>query len=292
MSLATESKVLGINDGKMFELLTDTSASLTYDAGIDVPGITSLKTTPNFTSKELKGDESILDEYAKLDSIDWSFENSILSLTALSILLGGNVAASGVTPNMKQTYTLKSSDVPEYFKLEAKADYTAVGDVHIVLFKCKANKVEYTLTGEDYAKVTASGTAIGTVNDTKVKEIVFNETATDIVTGAADNTPPTVSTAPVDAATAVAAAVNLVWTFSEAIDPSCVTPANFMLMKATDGTIVPGTLSIDGANTTVTLDPTSSLTTATAYIGIATTNVADLHGNHMEANSIVNFTVA
>lgn len=180
MSVPTETKILGINDAKIFKLTTDNATSLIYEAAVDIPGVRSLKVTPNFIEKELRGDEAILDTYTKLDSIEWSFENAILSLGALAILLGGTVTAGGVTPNRRQTYTLTKNDVPAYFKLEAKADYTSAGDIHVVLYKCKAGKVDYELKGEDYAVVSASGKAIGTVKDGKVKDVVINETATAI----------------------------------------------------------------------------------------------------------------
>lgn len=291
MTVQKETKVLGINDAKLFELLTDTSGALAYGDAVDVPGIRRMRVSPNFIEKELKGDEAVLDTYSKLESIDWSFENAKLSLDALAILLGGEVAAGGasgevkatgttgsgnsailwtsklfgakgnetvvvlqdpgavsqalsfqvvgntvivhlatdgagvitstpnsiiagitgtpaadlVTPSIpggtgeaavsdetvvlsggeyplspRQTYTLKSDDVPAYFKLAGKADYTDAGDVHVVLYKCKATSVEYELQGEEYALVTASGKAIGTMNDKKVKDVVINETATPI----------------------------------------------------------------------------------------------------------------
>jgi len=176
MTVPTETKVLGINDAKIFKLLTDTSETLTYGTPVDVPGIRRLRVSPNFIEKELRGDEAVLDTYSKLDSIEWSFENAKISLDALAIMIGGEVTED----TGRQTYTLKSDDVPAYFKLVGKSDYTDAGDVHVVLYKCKATSVEYELQGEEYAMVTASGKAIGTVNNKKVKDVVINETATDI----------------------------------------------------------------------------------------------------------------
>ncbi|MFA6931839.1 MAG: Ig-like domain-containing protein, partial [Lentisphaeria bacterium] len=109
---------------------------------------------------------------------------------------------------------------------------------------------------------------------------------------AADKTAPTVTVVPADVATNVAATANVVWTFSKAIDASTVTASNFMLLNASTGDIVAGTLSIDGTSKIVTLDPTASMTAGAAMIGIATTNVRDLAGNKLASNSITNFTVA
>jgi len=176
MTVPTETKVLGINDAKIFELLTDTSETLTYGTPVDVPGIRRLRVSPSFLEKELKGDEAMLDTYSKLESIEWSFENAKISLDALAVMIGGEVTQGA----NNQTYTLKSDDVPSYFKLVGKSDYTDAGDVHVVLYKCKATSVEYELQGEEYAVVTASGKAIGTVNNKKVKDVILNETATEI----------------------------------------------------------------------------------------------------------------
>ncbi len=178
--LTKESVVLGINDAKIFPITKDDSTSLTYGAAIDVPGIRSLKVTPTFIEKQLKGDETVIDTYAKLEQIDWSIEHGVISLDALAVMVGGAVQAGGTSPNKNQTYSLTKDDLPKYFKLEAKIDYTDVGDVHFVLYKCKCTSFDYTLQGDEYATISASGKAIPTMKDGKIKDIVFNETAVDI----------------------------------------------------------------------------------------------------------------
>jgi hypothetical protein len=290
MPLAKESVILGINDAKMFPLITDDSTELAYGTAVDNPGVTSLKITPSFVEKELRGDESILDQYSKLDFIDWSFENSILSLDALAILIGGTVTPEGTTPNQTQTYKLNKSDKPGYFKLEGKSDYTDVGDVHVVLYKCKANKVEYSFVGEDYAKVSAGGRAIPTKNNGDIKDIVFNETAVDITTGSAPDAL-TVTTSPADGGASVAVDSNIIWTFSNAISPSDVSAANFTVTKS-DGTAVDGTLSIDSTKKIVSFDPTSNLDASSTYIAIATIGVHDIYGQTLAANAVIDFETA
>lgn len=107
-----------------------------------------------------------------------------------------------------------------------------------------------------------------------------------------DTTPPTVTTAPADNATAVAVTSSVIFTFSEAINPTTVNPGNFMLVKSTDGTVVASTLTQSTDNTTVTLKPVANLSAATAYIAIATTGVKDVNGNSLASNTVVNFTTA
>lgn len=288
--LTKETLILGINDGKMSPLISDDSTALTYGAAVDIPGITNLGLSPKFVEKELRGDESVLDNYSKLDYIDWSFENSEISLDALAILLGGAVTASGVTPNRSQTYKLNKADKPKYFKLEGKSDYTDMGDAHVVLYKCKASKAEYSFVGEDYAKVSASGKAIGTKYNGDIKDLVFNETAVDITTGSAPGAL-TVTTSPADGGASVAVDSNITWTFSNAISPSDVSAANFTVTKA-DGTAVTGTLSIDSTKKIVSFDPTSNLDASSTYIAIATIGVHDIYGQTLAANSVIDFGTA
>lgn len=179
MPVDTSTKVFGISDAKISKLTADTAAALTYASAVDVPGIKSLKMSPKFVDKELRGDDAVLDLYSKLEMIEWSFESAKISLDVLPILIGGSVAANGVTPNQSQVYSVLATDSAPYFKLEGKADYTDAGDAHVVLYKCKANKVDYELK-DDYAIVSASGKAIGTTKDKKIKEVVINETAKEI----------------------------------------------------------------------------------------------------------------
>lgn len=180
MPVTKETKMLGINDLKIAKITADTTTSITFGTLVDIPGIQTLSLTPSFIEKDLRGDEAVLDRYTKLDYISWTINNALMSLDALAIFFGGTITTSGTGATEKNVFTVLSTDIPQYFKLEGQTKYTDAGDVHIVLFKCKASKVDYELKGEDYAMVSASGIAIPTINNGKVKEITFNATATPI----------------------------------------------------------------------------------------------------------------
>ena len=292
MPVTDETKILGINDAKISKILTDDSTAVTYAIPIDIPGVTSLRITPKFIEKELKGDETILDVYSKLVSIDWSFEGAKMSLAALAVIMGGAVESGGITPEATQTYSLNTTDRPSFFKLEGQSTYTDAGDIHVVLHKCKANKCDYELKGEDYATVTASGKAIGTVKDSKIKDIIVNETVTPIISEASESVAPTiVSSVPTTDATAVATSAIYAWTMSESLNPATVTKNNFYLVKDTDGTLVPGTVTYVDATKVVTFTPTSALSAVTKYLAIVDNDVTDVAGNHIVATARI-FTTA
>lgn len=182
MTISNQSVVLGIDDAKIFKLTADSSSALIYDSAISLPGLQKIEIASKVTEKELKSDEKVLDYYVNIDYISWMFNSTKISLEALAVLEGGTLTLSGTTPNQVYTYTTSKTSAPNYFKLEAKANYTAGanGDFHLKLYKCKVNNVDIQYLSTDYAIVSATGVAIATTNNGKIKDNVINETATAI----------------------------------------------------------------------------------------------------------------
>ncbi len=143
------------------------------------------------------------------------------------------------------------------------------------------------------ASLLASTTYTATIT-TGVKDLTGNAMVANYVwtftTGAGpDITPPTVSsTLPSSAATGVATSTALLATFSEAMDPTTVTIANFSLKQGV--TPVAGTVLYAGLLGTFT--PASSLAVGTTYTATITSGVKDLAGNAMVANYVWSFTTA
>lgn len=106
---------------------------------------------------------------------------------------------------------------------------------------------------------------------------------------AGDTDPPTVTTFPVDEDDSVPVASSLTATFNEDVRPQDINDNNFTLIKATDGTIVSGTLTYTSGTKTAAFKPLS-LAASTAYIWMIA-NVRDLAGNKI-AKKVVNFTTA
>ena len=112
----------------------------------------------------------------------------------------------------------------------------------------------------------------------------------DIESISDDTTKPTVTTTPADAATGVSVSADLTAEFSEAIRSGDIIGDNFLLIKASDGSIVAGTLTYSSATKTATFDPTSNLSATTAYIWTIS-RVRDRAGNVMDP-VVVNFATA
>lgn len=181
MPLPTETKLLELTDVKISPLTSDADPPV-YGTAVDVPGIQTLEVTPKLASKELRGDNKILDVWSRCESIDWKWSCAKLPLEVLDILLGGTVTAAGTTPNQTQTYSLVGADRPTWFKVEGKVAYVeeGLGDVHVVIFKCKCTGGAAFSLGEDFAKLEASGVAIPLGTTDKLLDVILNETAVDI----------------------------------------------------------------------------------------------------------------
>lgn len=185
MPISKEFSAARLHDAQIASLTADTTSALTYGSLVDLGGVIELKTAAEIDYRELEGDNQILASHAILKAIDIDVQQARITLDALAILIGGAVAASGTTPNQKQTYTVLATDEAKHFKIEgqSKGVDAAGGDVkdyHEVYYKCKlSGTVDWTL-GADYAKVSFKARAIPTVNNKKIMDMVANETAAAI----------------------------------------------------------------------------------------------------------------
>ena len=122
--------------------------------------------------------------------------------------------------------------------------------------------------------------------------LASNFTCTFTTGPGTDVTPPTVNlTSPVCGVAGVALNKTVNATFSEAMDASTITNANFLL-TGPGTTTVPGLVSYDPLNKIATFTPTSLLASNTLFTFTITTGVRDMAGNPMAANFVCTFTTA
>jgi hypothetical protein len=159
----------------------------------------------------------------------------------------------------------------------------------VIIISNALNTAGLTLTTEDKNEavlpVTFSANYDSTDLDTPPFKIYYPKLVTD-------TTPPTATIAPANNATAVAVSTKPAWTFSEAIQPSAVNQANFLVQKADGSGIVAGTLSLSTDRKVVTFTPSANLTAATAYMAIAGVGIKDIAGNALAAPLVTKFTTA
>jgi methionine-rich copper-binding protein CopC len=138
--------------------------------------------------------------------------------------------------------------------------------------------------------VTVQGGAAG------VKDQAGNALAVDRVwsfTTVVDNTAPTVTTtSPAAGATGVSRTANITATFSEAMNPATISTSTFVLRDASNN-VIPAAVTINGANTVATLNPTptlAALTTFTVTVLGGATGVKDQAGNALAVDRVWSFT--
>jgi hypothetical protein len=166
----------GLRDVKLRPI----DASGVVGASVDLPNARTLSFTETEDFEELRGDDKQVAIRGKGSGVDWDLESGGLPIAAYKIIAGGTSTTSGTTPNSITTFTKKSTDARPYFQVEGQAISDSGGDVHVLLYRCRATG---DITGEmadgAFWLTGCSGRALGDATDT-VYDMVINETAVAI----------------------------------------------------------------------------------------------------------------
>lgn len=191
MALAHFTKLYGVNDCAVYQMLTDPSgAPPTYASKVDVNGVKSLAMTLATKTQTLRGDNSLLAADSILDQVTGKLTYAKVNLDVWSAMMSSAVPTdSGSTPNQKTVWTVAGPDSPKFHKIEAQTkqvDYV-IGDVHLVLFKSMPGNMAAGFAEENYQDQSYDYTAvpvIGTPTGLPAQawfEYILNETAIAIV---------------------------------------------------------------------------------------------------------------
>ena len=291
---------IGVKDLHIALMTTEDTIlqNATYASPIAVPGAMEVGFEPSGTNTVIYADDGSYEVISGNGPTKVSLSIAELGNYVYSLLMGNSYNSAS------DSLVAKSTDTKPYFALGFKS-VKADGNYRFVwLYKGKAMppKESYK-TKKDSAEANTPTLEIEFIdrkydkhNFAKWDEPTFTGGATffnTVVEFTSDSVAPTVTSVPVDGATGVNVASDVVWTFNESIKSSLVTSSNFMLIKATTGAVVAGALAVStvtNTNDTVTFNPTSNLDASSAYIAIANSNVEDLAGNNLAANNVVNFT--
>ena len=167
MALKTVTKLFGVDDAKLFPILTDTEDEFTCGDGIDLPGVRQISLTYEIEEKNLTGDEKVLDISNKIKSITFNMEYAKLSLAVLAQLTGGSYSKTGSGDEEVGRFTFGGGDLPNYFQLKAQILDTSNdgGDVHFCIYKAKATAIPINGTQDDFATFTFDGRGVYTEHE-------------------------------------------------------------------------------------------------------------------------------
>lgn len=290
--------VIGVNNLYYAVMIKDDNTGVSYGTPKRITGTIKISIDPKVNNTTLYADDQPLENATSIGEVSVDLNVADLSIDVLSDLLGHTVDG-GVMLN-------KSPDVAPYVAIMFESLMSNGKRMFVKLLKGKFQVPKDEFATKDdkvtFGTPSISGTFVMRLFDGAWRKIAredYSGYTSSIganwytsVESTDDITAPTVTTNPLDAASNVTASNAFVWTFSKAIRANTVTPANFMLIKASDGTAVSGSLSADSTGKIITFTPTGNLAAATAYIAIATTNIKSLAGVALSANSITNFTTA
>lgn len=178
MAAHSHFKAFTLRDLKVAPITTDTDSAYTPGALVDVPGIRECQVTIANDSVQLEGDAKVLAVVDQGNTYEFSLEAGGLSLEALEIMLGGDLATTGTSPNEVVRWDSKSDDARPYFALVGvtRSD-DGTQDIHVTLYKAKiTGNFEVTFAYGEFATPTLEGAGVGRTVDDVALSIVIHET--------------------------------------------------------------------------------------------------------------------
>jgi len=178
MALATKALPFGMRQIILKPLSAD---GLTPGASVTLPVSRTLSFGEDEDSEELRGDDVVAAVHGSGATVSWDLESGGISLEAYAVMAGGAIVTTGVTPNIKKTYTKLDTDIRPYFKMEGRAISDNGGDFHVLIYRAKVtDSLEGELSDQSFWLTSASGTGFGSLevaNLGKLYDFVHNETA-------------------------------------------------------------------------------------------------------------------
>ena len=150
---------------------------------VDLPNAQTLEFTESTESQELRGDDQIIATRVTVNGVEWSLEAGGISFEAMVVIAGGTVASTGVTPNVKKTWSRLGTDSYPDFYLEGQALSESGGDHHTIIHRAKATQISGTHADQEFWVSGAEGTGFATLTAAdvgKVWSMVANETTAAI----------------------------------------------------------------------------------------------------------------
>lgn len=174
----------GLRDVKLTPY-TDDTATVLAGSSIDLPNSRTFSFAETEDFEELRGDDSLVATHGNGPIVNWELEGGGVSLEAVQAMYGGTISETGSAPNRVKRLRKLKTDTRPYFKVEGQVISDSGGDLHAVVWRCKATD---DLSGEfsdgSFFLTGASGQGLGCLiagdDFGAVWDFVQNETAAAI----------------------------------------------------------------------------------------------------------------
>lgn len=173
----------GLRDVKLTPY-TSAAATTLDTTAIDFPNARRLSFSEAEEFEELRGDDRVVTTRGRGASVDWDLEGGGFSFEAVRAMYGGTITETGVTPNQSKSFRKNVNDTRPFFHAEGQSISDSGGDLHGVLFRCRATgNLEGEQADGQFWLTGASGVALPSLvtgEEGDLYEFVQNETALDI----------------------------------------------------------------------------------------------------------------
>jgi hypothetical protein len=107
-----------------------------YGTAHTIKGARSLSATLNLEVEELRGDDVVLDQHAKLISVTFTLAYAAVDLSALDILMGGTLVSNA----SYEDFLMSQDDNVPYFAVAGRVVGSGgTNDLHIFAGRCRAS---------------------------------------------------------------------------------------------------------------------------------------------------------
>lgn len=179
----------GLRDVKLTPYIDD-GGSVLGTVSYDLPNAQTFSFNETEEFQELRGDDRLVATHGNGAQVDWSLEAGGISLTAWSILTGGQIVVSGLSPNRVEIMRKRGSDVRPYFRVDGQVISDSGGDIVARVYRCRCNDT----IGGDFADgqfhvTSVSGAGLPLLDDVNdlLYDIIRNETKTTLTGTPAGN---------------------------------------------------------------------------------------------------------
>lgn len=177
MALSNPSLPFGCRDVKITPI--DDAGNLGTAVDLPAARIFSFKEVEEF--EELEGDDVTQASHGAGPKVEWELEAGGLSIAAYKVLAGGSTIQSGVSPNLVNRFTKLTTQSRPYFQVEGQAISDSGGDLHTIVYRCKADgDLEGSFENGAFMLTKASGKGYGNLSNSLLYEFVQNESVTPI----------------------------------------------------------------------------------------------------------------
>lgn len=180
MPLNTIPLPFGLRDVKLTPILADGSLDDANTVDLPYARVFSFKETEDF--EELKGDDVTVASHGAGPVVEWELESGGISFEAYKVMAGGTIGTTGTTPAQVKTFSKKNTDSRPYFQVNGQAISDSGGDVHCVVYRCKADgDLEGSFENGTFFLTKGSGKGYGDPQQSDaLYDFVQHETATAI----------------------------------------------------------------------------------------------------------------